>query len=277
MNMTNKIDGITNKFDGMPLNQEENLRSWEQLGGGRRLPSVYIKDGKYLMSAGKNKTVDVTGAACVALVDKTTGYWRYWNEETKRFERYSTVNCMTSKPPDRPNVYTDKTKWKYNKNRDKQFDPLKLCLELPLQIQDTGNLICFIADDFTQHRAVSALLKTFRENKRRPVIELGFKAADWIDDNGQEKQDAYFEILGADPGDADLVDDVPDDQGDIAVIDVKHDEHGLKADPSISTGPISGNGAAPSKSANDSTSVAGMAPRRNSDMDDDIPFLAEWR
>ena len=180
----------------------------------------------------------------------------------KLLERTKTVVLKYSGKPVRPDKLRDRRKWEKNKYSDFPQDPYQLDLSIPLQNIETGMQVLFSTHTEWGRNAILELFEHWARTDHRPIIQL-------------EKQElptsgdkhiivGAFNIVSQDEN-AISDDDVIDLVKDAIVNEPASDEPAL--DDEL-------NSAVAKAGASDpiSTGNGTARSRRNSDMDDDIPF-----
>jgi hypothetical protein len=253
-----------NKFDRWTDAELRRLQTFEQETSARGLPFVYL-DGDIRPGCGfamgpKGDKKDVTGTTWIALIDLAKHGWA--RREKGRGIVETRLVSIFEEMPLRPSTHADRELWETGKFGLE--DPWKAGLvELPLLNQEDGRLARYRAETAFQRGPIPGLVSVFRKKRRRPIIQLNY-----VDDpKDPKKRMPEFKVIDFDDGDDDLAALTADDSRDanessVSSANVERDERGLKIDPNTTSGPSAGTPA---------------RAKAGADMDDDIPFEAEWR
>ena len=231
--------------------QRERLReNTIRMAGGLPFIQYDWEHGQFRMGGDK----DVTDNDFLAVIDRCEAVWNcFLNGTVKELVR---VNMMDGDIPPKPQGYDDQSKWEKwekGKNKGEPKNPLMLQYEMPLIMNDDDNerIIKFKASAKLAKEAVQRLLDAVNANDRlrRPFVTL--TVAPNPDNIHQMLPD--FTITGYSDDLADIV--LPGDN--------KPDKPATNGSDDSTSDPIS--------------TGSGATPRRNSDVDDDIPFAPEFR
>jgi len=235
------------RFDQMSQETKDRLLRVSRKAQTKSLP--------YLNFNGQNNNFWLNGkpvlhSQWIALADETAASWcRFVNKQL--IEKTPTVCLYTHDEPERPHSFEDRKQWPISDKYGTARDPWTFQLELPLQQVETGELAIFTSSNEWTRQSIGAVIEYFARTRRRPIIQLELRETT-VNDNTV--------FSGA-------LDIVAPDESDEFVVDLVRG--------GVLNEPAAGNSTVAKATADDSISTGNGSiapPKKNADMDDDIPF-----